>query len=225
MDINGKKYPNIVLITADSLRADHCSFMGYRRNTTPFLSKLAKKAIVFKHAYANGPHTPATIPALLTGTLSLYKGSYLVGDRKILPEYFKELKFKTIASGFNGYISYVLKEKAFLWDFSSFNLDHQESLTKSIIRAFLDLFRNPHSTIEKIAFLYRLKIYTAYIASHVKNNTLSRTLLAAYNIPFKFLTSSKAVIPPQTTFPGELTNEYALEGIKSFSHDKTPIFL
>ena len=34
---------NIVLITLDSVRADHCSFMGYHGKTTLTLDKMARK--------------------------------------------------------------------------------------------------------------------------------------------------------------------------------------
>ena len=34
---------NIVLITWDSVRADHCGCYGYPKNTTPFLDEMAKK--------------------------------------------------------------------------------------------------------------------------------------------------------------------------------------
>ena len=33
--------PNIILISLDTLRYDHCSVNGYARETTPFLEELA----------------------------------------------------------------------------------------------------------------------------------------------------------------------------------------
>jgi glucan phosphoethanolaminetransferase (alkaline phosphatase superfamily) len=33
--------PNLVVVTIDTLRADHCSAYGYARDTTPFLETLA----------------------------------------------------------------------------------------------------------------------------------------------------------------------------------------
>jgi len=60
---------NIVLITLDSLRADHCSFMGYHRKTTPNLDKMVKKGIVFKNAIAPAPRTIPSMPQIFTGKL------------------------------------------------------------------------------------------------------------------------------------------------------------
>ncbi len=62
-----KRPYNVVLITVDTVRADHCSFMGYDRDTTPNLEKLADRSAVFERAYAPSNMTPASIPAMLTG--------------------------------------------------------------------------------------------------------------------------------------------------------------
>lgn len=62
---------NIVLITIDSLRADHCGFMGYNRNTTPTLDRLAQDGMVFTNAVASGVPTIASMTAVMTGSYSL----------------------------------------------------------------------------------------------------------------------------------------------------------
>lgn len=58
---------NIVLVSIDSIRADHCSFMGYDRTTTPELDTLAEQGIVYTNAIAPGQATPASMPAIFTG--------------------------------------------------------------------------------------------------------------------------------------------------------------
>lgn len=62
---------NIVLITYDSLRADHCGFMGYDRDTTPALDELAEEGVVFKNAVASGVPTIASMTSVMTGEHSL----------------------------------------------------------------------------------------------------------------------------------------------------------
>ena len=59
--------PNILLITIDSLRADHLSLYGYRRETTPFLEKLAAEGAYFENAFAPANWTGASITSILTG--------------------------------------------------------------------------------------------------------------------------------------------------------------
>lgn len=58
---------NIVLITLDSLRADHCSFMGYHRKTTPTIDKMARKGLYFENAIAASIDTPQSMFACFTG--------------------------------------------------------------------------------------------------------------------------------------------------------------
>ncbi|EMA44811.1 sulfatase [Halococcus saccharolyticus] len=67
--------PNIVLVTVDSFRADHCSFMGYEHETTPALDVMAEEGAVFTNAIAPGPTTPESLPATMTGTYPTGAGS------------------------------------------------------------------------------------------------------------------------------------------------------
>lgn len=58
---------NIVLITLDSVRADHCSFMGYRRKTTPTIDKMARRGVYFRNAIASGVPTMPSMFSIFTG--------------------------------------------------------------------------------------------------------------------------------------------------------------
>jgi choline-sulfatase len=59
--------PDIILVTLDSVRADRCSLYGYGTATTPSLDALAKRAVVFEHAYAAGTTTQRALMPLFTG--------------------------------------------------------------------------------------------------------------------------------------------------------------
>jgi len=58
---------NVILVSIDSLRADHCGFMGYEKDTTPTMDSMAEDGLVFENAIAPGPATPASLPATFTG--------------------------------------------------------------------------------------------------------------------------------------------------------------
>jgi arylsulfatase len=58
---------NIVLLSVDALRADHLSYYGYTRETSPNMDKLADESIRFTNAFSASSHTREAIPALLTG--------------------------------------------------------------------------------------------------------------------------------------------------------------
>jgi arylsulfatase A-like enzyme/Tfp pilus assembly protein PilF len=62
------QYPNIILITLDTTRADRMGFLGSKRGLTPNLDRMAKQAIVFTRAYSQVPLTTASHTTILTGT-------------------------------------------------------------------------------------------------------------------------------------------------------------
>lgn len=59
--------PNIILLTIDALRADHCSNLGYERETTPGLDAFADKAVEFRECVSVSSHTREAMPPLLSG--------------------------------------------------------------------------------------------------------------------------------------------------------------
>jgi arylsulfatase A-like enzyme len=61
--------PNILLISADTLRFDHVGANGYPRATTPTIDALAARGVNFTHAYSHAPQTAMSHTSLLT---SLY---------------------------------------------------------------------------------------------------------------------------------------------------------
>jgi arylsulfatase A-like enzyme len=58
---------NVVLITIDTLRADHVGAYGYGRATTPALDALAAEGTLFENGWAHAPSTRYSVPAILTG--------------------------------------------------------------------------------------------------------------------------------------------------------------
>ncbi len=59
--------PNVVLISIDTLRADHLSLYGYGKHTTPRINSFAKDAVVFETAIAETPKTSPSHISMLTG--------------------------------------------------------------------------------------------------------------------------------------------------------------
>jgi len=59
--------PNVVLIVADSLRAQNMSLYGYGRETSPFLNRFAESSSVFTHMYSNSTTTRVSITTILSG--------------------------------------------------------------------------------------------------------------------------------------------------------------
>ena len=65
---------NIVMVTYDSLRADHCGYMGYGRDTTPTLDAMAKSGTGFTNAIAPASRTNPSMAGILTGEHMVVRG-------------------------------------------------------------------------------------------------------------------------------------------------------
>lgn len=93
---------NIVLISVDSLRADHVGALGYTRDTTPNFDKLSKKGFLFENYFTTSFLTPFSEMSVHTG---LYQQSHgvtnfnevLPTSKQTLAEYLKTKNFSTIA--------------------------------------------------------------------------------------------------------------------------------
>lgn len=65
--------PNIVLISIDTVRADHLNAYGYDRGTSPRIAELARTGVLFENAYSQAPWT---LPALASMNTSLYPSEH-----------------------------------------------------------------------------------------------------------------------------------------------------
>jgi arylsulfatase A-like enzyme len=65
--------PNVVLVTLDTLRADHASAYGYGRPTTPHLDSVAARGALFESAYAV---SATTLPAHASIFTSLHPAEH-----------------------------------------------------------------------------------------------------------------------------------------------------
>jgi arylsulfatase A-like enzyme len=58
---------NLLLITIDTLRADHLGCYGYPRATSPVIDALAATGTLFENGWAHAPSTRYSMPAIATG--------------------------------------------------------------------------------------------------------------------------------------------------------------
>ena len=58
---------NVLLVTIDTLRADHVGVYGYSAAHTPTLDALAHDGVRFEHGYATAPITLVSHASILTG--------------------------------------------------------------------------------------------------------------------------------------------------------------
>lgn len=94
---------NVILVSLDSLSANHLPCYGYVRNTAPIFCRFAKDNILFRNAYANGRFTLTSHVSLFTGLFPYDHGVNWYGDAlsptiPFLPEILQRNGYTTIFS-------------------------------------------------------------------------------------------------------------------------------
>jgi len=107
---------NLVLITIDTLRADHVGAYGYARAQTPTLDGLARAGVRFERAYAAAPITLPSHATILTGR---YPPNHGARDNGMAMSQVPTLATELSAKGF--------RTGAFI---AAFPLDHQFGLNR-----------------------------------------------------------------------------------------------
>jgi len=128
----------LVLISIDTLRADHLPAYGYTRVKTPAIDALAADGIVFERAYSHSPQTFPAHSSMLTGRLPFEHGVrdnvgyVLKSDEQTLAELLKNRGFATGAA----VSSYVLRrESGIAQGFTFFDADLPAAAPESSVGA------------------------------------------------------------------------------------------
>jgi len=80
-----KPAPNVVVITIDTLRADHLGCYGYKQIRTPNIDGLASDAVRFERAYTPVPVTLPAHTVIFTGTYPMLSGMHDFSGNKLNP--------------------------------------------------------------------------------------------------------------------------------------------
>jgi len=84
--------PNIILITLDTVRADHVSCYGYERQTTPNLDAFSREGVLYKNAYATASWTLPSHASIFTGLYPARHGAHFNTDYTRIAKYFETQK-------------------------------------------------------------------------------------------------------------------------------------
>ena len=95
--------PNLLVISVDTLRADHLESYGYRHATSPTITRIAAEGVRFADCISHAPSTLPSHGALFTGIPALKNrvnessGLRLPEARSTLAEILRERGFATAA--------------------------------------------------------------------------------------------------------------------------------
>jgi arylsulfatase len=107
----GASRPNFILVSLDTLRADHLGAYGYARNTSPEIDRLAAGSFTFDWAFCQGPRTDFSHTSMFTSLYPTVHGvdltHSLAGARLTLAEYLREAGYRTAACTDGGYMRRV----------------------------------------------------------------------------------------------------------------------
>jgi len=90
--------PNIILVSIDSLRADHLGAYGYAKPTSPFIDRLASEGAIFRTAISSTSWTLPAHAALFTGLADSAHGT--VTPKSRLAESYDTLAERLGAEGY-----------------------------------------------------------------------------------------------------------------------------
>lgn len=121
---------DVLLVSLDTLRADHLGCYGHDRPTSPNLDALAERGLRFATAVAQAPWTRPSHRSLLTG---LYPVSHGGLSSPLLSEVFWQAGYRTTAVTGGGQI-----EPRFGFDdgFESYRIDRWHEDPQRVVRAF-----------------------------------------------------------------------------------------
>ncbi len=101
--------PNIVLISLDTLRADHTSIYGYPKEITPHLAQLAREAAIFDNGYTPASHTLLAHASMMTALYPethgvIERSNTIASDDTLLAQVLHQAGYRTVAFINGGYL-------------------------------------------------------------------------------------------------------------------------
>lgn len=98
---------DVLLITVDSLRADHVGAYGYDRETTPFLDELSAGGHTFTRAFAHAGATRFSFPSILAGSTAHMFGGFetMSTERTLIAEVMRGAGYQTAGFHSNPFLS------------------------------------------------------------------------------------------------------------------------
>jgi len=168
--------PNVLLISLDTLRADHVGCYGYERDTTPFLDEFAASAVRFESAFVNTHSTAPSHSTLLSSRYQETHGVHLdllamarhendpsmlhfPPDLPMVQELMSAAGYRTCAITEGGYVS---AEMGFQRGF-----DHYDDTSRDIRQGeakLLEWLRENSGEAPKFVFFHTYQVHGPYLS-------------------------------------------------------------
>ena len=224
---------NVIWISFDSVRSDHCSFNGYARSTTPNLDAVAARGARFPRTVAQAPYTLPSYASMLT---SRYVSQLAVQEQRDEKDQSKVLGIAPGPSPEDVLVSEALrsagyKTAAFVqsWISKPFGFDQgwdlfrheQESLAVKMPRVVDWIEKNRSGRF--FVFLYSTDTHYPFLHAHERKN-----LYGTFPSAFEFSLATIEGVRAGKVHPSadDIANAMAMydEGIHWTDADLAPLF-
>jgi arylsulfatase A-like enzyme len=95
------KAPSVVLITVDTLRADHLGCYGYPKQTSANIDRFAAEAMLFENCFSHAPVTSSSFASILSGFLphetKVFENWPLPAEVETLAQIMRRRGYSTVA--------------------------------------------------------------------------------------------------------------------------------
>ena len=162
---------NVLLITIDTLRADHLGIYGYARPTSPRIDALARQGVVFDRAYTYWPKTRGSMAIMLTGRRPSQNGyskshPMLLGFNATLASALKEAGYATAAAVDNPNVAsangYAKGFDAYRETWEEKSLATEMERTRAITETALAFLRKPPRDRPFLLWLHYVNPHAPY---------------------------------------------------------------
>jgi arylsulfatase A-like enzyme len=162
---------SVLLITIDTLRADHVGAYGYARPTTPHIDALAEEGTLFESAYTYWPKTRGSFVAMLTGRRASQSGyskthPLLLGANPTLASVLHDAGYDTVAAVDNANVAASLGYgKGFrvyqeTWEDTSLTTEMERA--RAITAAGVRFMRSPDPSHPFLLWLHYVNPHAPY---------------------------------------------------------------
>jgi len=147
---------NVILISIDTLRADHLGCYGYHKNTTPNIDRFSKDSVLFKTCVAQAPSTLVSHASIFTSLIPSHHGAIFIKtaipqEVVTIAEILKDYGYKTISYNSGGRVAseYGFDQGFDLYHSSGGRLSKFERILKRISKRIFFLYHSSHGGLTK----------------------------------------------------------------------------
>jgi len=157
---------NVILISIDTLRADHLGCYGYHKNTTPNIDRFSKDSVLFKTTIAQAPSTLPSHASIFTSLIPSHHGAFFAKKTAIpqevvtIAEILKDNGYKTISYNSGGQVA---AEYGFDQGFDLYESTQEclaNKLAKQVNRTINWINNNPDRKF--FLFLHTYEVHLSY---------------------------------------------------------------